>query len=65
MKHKFLRIKQLSNVLKVHPTTIRKWVKNGFFIEGTKLGSKVVVWSEKDVSEWMQKQLQKAQNHAV
>ena len=63
MKDKFLRAKDLERILKVSKHTVYSWIRSGFFIKGSKLGSRVRVWLESDVKAWMNEKMQEAKNH--
>lgn len=50
---KFYRVSQLVEMLNVSKSSIYLWVSQGKFPKSFKIGGGTSVWSDKDISEWM------------
>ena len=57
-----IRLNQLAStpdsngILPISPSTVWRWIAQGNFPRGRKLGPKVTVWDESDIHEWIQEQ---------
>ena len=57
-----IRLNQLAStptqdgILPVSPSTIRRWIAQGDFPKGRKLGPKVTVWDEVEIYQWITNQ---------
>jgi prophage regulatory protein len=52
---KYLRIKQVQQIVPVSKSTIYEWIKQGKFPAPTKLGERTSAWNEDAVIEFCQK----------
>jgi prophage regulatory protein len=50
---KFYRVSQLVEMLNVSKSSIYLWVSQGKFPKSFKIGGGTSVWSEIDISEWI------------
>ena len=50
---KFYRVSQLVDMLNVSKSSIYLWVSQGKFPKSFKIGGGTSVWSEIDISEWI------------
>ena len=48
--------KTTAGILPVSPSTIWRWIAEGNFPKGRKLGPKVTVWDEFEVFQWIKNQ---------
>jgi prophage regulatory protein len=52
---KYLRIKQVQEIVPVSKSTIYQWIKEGRFPAPTKLGERTSAWEENSIHEFCQK----------
>ena len=63
-----IRLDQLAStkndrgIVPVSPSTIWRWIAQGNFPRGRKLGPKVTVWDEADIYRWIQEQSKEAEH---
>ena len=60
---KYLRAKHCAEYLSVAETTFWHWVSDGLIRKGTRLSSRVTVWTVDDLEDFI-KRRQQAENHA-
>ncbi len=51
---KFLRISEVIKKTALGRTTIWRWSSEGKFPKPIKLGSRITIWEESKIDEWMQ-----------
>ena len=63
-----IRLDQLAStknnrgIVPVSPSTIWRWIAQGNFPRGRKLGPKVTVWDEADIYRWIKEQSKEAEH---
>ena len=61
-RSRVIRLNQLAStptqngILPVSPSTIWRWIAQGEFPKGRKLGPKVTVWDEYEINQWIKNQ---------
>jgi predicted DNA-binding transcriptional regulator AlpA len=53
---RFLRKKHVGELTGLTDTTIDKWIRLKKFPRGIKLGYNLTVWSENEITQWMEQQ---------
>ncbi len=53
MNSKFLRVKQISNLLSIGRSTWWAWVKEGKAPAGIKFGNRITVWKAEDINAFI------------
>ena len=57
---RFLRLPEVRQMTGLSTSTIYRWMTEGNFPKQIQLGSRSVVWNERDVIAWMEKQMEEA-----
>lgn len=57
---KFYRVSQLVEMLNVSKSSIYLWVSQGKFPKSFKIGGGTSVWSDLDISEWIEEKKKEA-----
>jgi len=57
---KFYRVSQLVEMLNVSKSSIYLWVSQGKFPKSFKIGGGTSVWSDLDISEWIESKKKEA-----
>jgi prophage regulatory protein len=57
----FLRIPEVENIIGCKKSTIYTMLKQGKFPSPIKMGSRMVVWPESVILQWIQDQIKKSQ----
>lgn len=57
---RFLRLPEVRQMTGLSTSTIYRWMTEGNFPKQIQLGSRSVVWNERDVIAWMEKQMEMA-----
>lgn len=58
MQQRLVSVKQASQMIGAHPTTIWRYVKMGIFPEPIKIGPGCTRWDIKHIEEWINKKLE-------
>ena len=53
----FIRLPQVLEMTGLSTSTIYRWMTDGTFPKQIQLGSRSVVWNERDVIDWMNQQI--------
>lgn len=56
--HRFLRLKQVVLKVGLSRSQIYKLIAKGLFPEQTKIGSKISVWPEHAIDQWISRQIE-------
>ena len=64
MHHKLMTINEVSELLRVHPNTLKNWIKYGEFPPALSTGGRRLLWERETVEQWiainnLYKQMQK------
>ena len=54
---RFIRLPQVLEMTGLSTSTIYRWMTDGTFPKQIQLGSRSVVWNERDVIDWMNQQI--------
>ena len=54
---RFIRLPQVLEMTGLSTSTIYRWMTDGTFPKQIQLGSRSVVWNERDVIDWMNAQI--------
>ena len=54
---RFIRLPQVLEMKGLSTSTIYRWMTDGTFPRQIQLGSRSVVWNERDVIDWMNQQI--------
>ena len=54
---RFIRLPQVVEMTGLSTSTIYRWMTDGTFPKQIQLGSRSVVWNERDVIDWMNQQI--------
>ena len=54
---RFIRLPQVLEMTALSTSTIYRWMTDGTFPKQIQLGSRSVVWNERDVIDWMNQQI--------
>ncbi len=60
MNEKFLRLKQVIEIIGVSKATIWRWVNDGTFPKPIKISAMVTVWKNSDIEAYMANAVQNA-----
>jgi len=54
LSHKHLRIKEVSELVRMSPSTIWRKVKNQSFVAPIKLSTRITVWNSAAIQDWLE-----------
>ena len=58
MTTNYIRIKTVSYITGLGKSSIYKFMGEGHFPQSTKLGSRVTVWQQSDIQDWIKSKIQ-------